>query len=133
LEGHDEISLVTDHAEHMPWASGFFDVVTCVFLMHELPPRVRRAVAAQIVRVLAPGGTAVICDSAQYGDGSDIKGLLDAFPRAYHEPFYKGYLRDDLARQLTDAGLETQEVRPALLSKVVVARKPLRTRLRAVS
>jgi len=132
LAGHDGVALVADDAENMPWASGFFDVVTSVFLMHELPPRVRRRVACEIARVLAPGGTVVICDSAQYGDGADVKGLLDAFPRAYHEPFYKGYLRDDLGRLLVDAGLEVEATRPALLSKVVVARKPVRTRLRSV-
>ena len=39
-----------------PSPTAEFDVVTCIYLFHELPPQVRRAVAAEIRRVLRPGG-----------------------------------------------------------------------------
>ena len=39
--------------------------VTCVYLFHELPADVRRAVAAEMLRVLRPGGLLVLVDSIQ--------------------------------------------------------------------
>jgi len=38
-------------------------VVLCVYLFHELPPAVRRAAAAEMARVLKPGGLLVLTDS----------------------------------------------------------------------
>ena len=58
------IRLVEGAAEAMPFADGEFDVVTCIYLFHELPPRVRRAVAAEIGRVLRPGGTVIFVELA---------------------------------------------------------------------
>ena len=39
--------------------------MTCVYLFHELPGDVRRAVAAEMMRVLRPGGLVVLVDSIQ--------------------------------------------------------------------
>jgi hypothetical protein len=41
----------------------------------------------------------------------------------YHEPYYKGYLRDDLSAMLGECGFEVVSAEPFLVSKVVVARK----------
>lgn len=88
--------LVEGAAEAMPFDDGEFDIVTCIYLFHELPPRVRRAVAGEIRRVLRPGGTLVLVDSLQSGDEPDYDGMLDSFPAAFHEPYYASYLREDL-------------------------------------
>ena len=37
--------LVEGTAEAIPFADGEFTVVTCIYLFHELPPRIRRAVS----------------------------------------------------------------------------------------
>ena len=58
------------------------DIVTSIFLFHELPPEVRRAVAAEMARVLKPGGLLVFLDSLQMGDRPGWDGLIEAFPRA---------------------------------------------------
>ena len=42
--------------------------VTCIYLFHELPPSVRREAAAEMARVVRPGGMVVLTDSAQFGD-----------------------------------------------------------------
>ena len=55
--------MVEAFAEAMPFAARQFDVVTCIYLFHELPPAVRRVVAGEIRRVLKPGGTLVFVDS----------------------------------------------------------------------
>lgn len=121
-----EVSLVNDNAEAMPWADASFDAVTSVFLFHELPADARRRVASEAFRVVKPGGAFVVCDSAQLADSGDIEPVLYAFPAAYHEPYYKGYLRDDLAAMLAAVGFEVESCEPHLVSKVVVARRPAR-------
>ena len=42
------VRFVEGAAEAMPFADAEFDVVTCIYLFHELPPRIRRAAAAEI-------------------------------------------------------------------------------------
>jgi ubiquinone/menaquinone biosynthesis C-methylase UbiE len=131
LSGAADVSLAVENAEALPFADGFFDAATSVFLFHELPADARRNVAAEAWRVLKPGGRLVVCDSAQLSDSGEIADFLEAFHRSYHEPYYKGYLRDDLATVLAEAGFEVEESAPWLVSKVVVARKPGTARMQA--
>ncbi len=60
--------LVEGAAEATPFAEGEFDLVTCIYLFHELPPPVRRAVAAEIAPRAAagrnPGPASTRCRSA---------------------------------------------------------------------
>jgi ubiquinone/menaquinone biosynthesis C-methylase UbiE len=122
-----DVSLVAENAEQMPFADALFDVVTSVYLFHELPKRARRRVFAEMYRVLRPGGLLVIEDSAQYAESEAIRVFLDRFPEDFHEPFYKDYLRDDLAVALAECGFAVEGVRPCFVAKVVVARKPARS------
>lgn len=110
-------------AENLPFATGAFDVVTNIYLFHELPPTVRPRVAAELARVVAPGGRVVIIDSLQTGDTPSLDGLLELFPQLFHEPYYRSYLTTDIARLFTDAGLEVEASWPAFVSKVHVFRK----------
>ncbi|TMA82079.1 MAG: class I SAM-dependent methyltransferase [Deltaproteobacteria bacterium] len=118
-----DVSLVADNAERLPFRSGYFDVVTSVFLFHELPRPARRAVLAEMHRVLRPGGLLVIEDSAQLGESGELAFFLGRFAAEFHEPFYRDYVRDDLAAAAADAGLRVESVEPHFVSKVVVARK----------
>lgn len=124
LEHVRELSLVAENAEHLPYRDGYFDAVVSVYLFHELPRDARRRVMAEMFRVLAPGGTLVIEDSAQLSDASEIAVFLEAFSREMHEPYYRGYIRDDLARALRETGFEVERVDPCYVAKVVVATKP---------
>jgi ubiquinone/menaquinone biosynthesis C-methylase UbiE len=81
-------------------------------------------------RVLAPGGRFVVCDSAQLADSGALGAVLDGFPAVYHEPYFKGYLRDDLASVMSECGFAVEDSAPHLVSKVVVGRKPPRPRPR---
>jgi ubiquinone/menaquinone biosynthesis C-methylase UbiE len=118
------LSLVVENAEGLPFVDGYFDAVTNVFLMHELPPRTRDRVLAEIHRVLAPGGLFVLADSIQLSDAPLLRRHLEMFPQQLHEPFYGQYIGDDLLARLTRAGFSVREVTQAFLTKVVVASKP---------
>ncbi|MEO0728981.1 MAG: methyltransferase domain-containing protein [Pseudomonadota bacterium] len=115
---------VQANAEALPFETESQDIVTSVFLFHELPPDVRHTVAAEFARVLKPGGTLVFIDSLQMGDRPNWDGLLEAFPVRFHEPYYRQYAIDPLEDIFTKAGLTVAETELAFLSKVVVARKP---------
>ena len=127
-------SLIADNAEAMPFGDAEFDAATTVFLFHELPAAARRRVMREAWRVLAPGGRFVVCDSAQLADSRDLDPVLRRFAAAYHEPYYRSYLRDDLARVMAECGFEVEHAAPHLVSKVVVGRKlhPMRPRRGAV-
>jgi ubiquinone/menaquinone biosynthesis C-methylase UbiE len=114
--------LAQGAAEAMPFAAAEFDVVTSIYLFHELPPRIRRAVAGEIRRVLKPGGTLILVDSLQTGDEPDYDAMLASFPSGFHEPYYASYLREDLD-ELVGPGFAPAERFPAYFSKVVSWRR----------
>jgi ubiquinone/menaquinone biosynthesis C-methylase UbiE len=116
------VRLVEGAAEAMPFADREFDVVTCIYLLHELPPRVRRAMASEIARVVRPGGTVIFVDSLQTGDEPDYDAMLDSFPAGFHEPYYASYLREDLDRLMAPAFIRAGQY-PAYFSKVVAYRR----------
>jgi ubiquinone/menaquinone biosynthesis C-methylase UbiE len=124
LAAWSRVSLVDGAGEALPFRDGRFDVVATVFLLHELPRKVRHAVLAEMTRVLKPGGLLVLMDSLQRGDRPDYEALMDHFPTAFHEPYYDDYTRDDLPRVLTAAGLEPAEPELAYFSKIMAATKP---------
>lgn len=110
-------------AEETGLADASFDVVTAVYLFHELPPNVRKSVAAEIVRLLKPGGVLVQVDTIQYGDEPGFDILLENFPRGFHEPYYDSYCRTDLEELFGAAGLGREEETIAFLTKVKTFRK----------
>lgn len=119
-----EAALAVENAEALPFADGAFDVVTSVYLFHELPRNTRRAVARELLRVVRPGGLVVIEDSAQLAESAEIASALQAFPEEFHEPFYADYLEDDLAALLGEVGFQVESSEPQFVAKVVVARRP---------
>src|SRR4051812_34390582 len=119
-----EVALAVENAEALPFADGAFDVVTSVYLFHELPRNTRRAVAREMLRVVRPGGLVVLEDSAQLAESAEIASPLRAFPDEFHEPFYADYLEDDLAEVLREVGFSVESSEPQFVAKVVVARRP---------
>jgi ubiquinone/menaquinone biosynthesis C-methylase UbiE len=124
LEDIAELTLAVENAEALPWSDASFDVVTSVYLFHELPSNARRNVAREMFRVLRPGGLLVIEDSAQLSESAEIGTALREFPREFHEPFYDKYLDDDLAAMFREAGFVIEATEAHLVAKVVIARKP---------
>lgn len=123
MAGVRPAEFVDGNAETIPLADATQDIVSCIFLFHELPPLVRRRVAAEMARVLKPGGLLVFIDSLQMGDRPGWDGLLEAFPVRFHEPYYRHFTIDDLDGLFTDAGLLPVSTAPVFLSKLMVRRK----------
>ncbi len=123
LDGLRHVDLIAANAELIPLADNSQDVVTAIFLYHELPGKVRRRVTAEIARVLRMGGLFVFIDSLQMGDRPGWGGLLEAFPVRFHEPYFVHYATDNLDAMFSAAGLMHQETSLAFLSKVMVCRK----------
>ncbi len=113
------------NAEETGLPEGSFDIITAVYLFHELPPGARGRVAAEIVRLLKPGGMLVQVDTIQYGDEPGFDILLENFPRGFHEPYYDSYCRTDLKTLFGNAGLECREETLAFLTKVTAFEKPV--------
>jgi ubiquinone/menaquinone biosynthesis C-methylase UbiE len=126
LQDRRNVSFQQANAEALPFADASFDVVTNVYLYHELPNEVRRRVTSEIARVLKPGGLFVFVESLQWGDVEGYDGLLEAFPQRFYEPYYLDYLGDPLAGSdglFARSGLRPAGSYPAFLSKIVVCHK----------
>lgn len=115
--------FVQGAAEALPFPDGGFEVVTSVYLLHELPRAVRHAALGEMARALAPGGLLVAVDSLQRGDRPEYEALMDHFPTAFHEPYYDDYTRDDLGAVLVRAGLTVEGVDLAYFSRILRASK----------
>ena len=115
--------FITGLSENLPFPDKSLDVVSCAFLFHELPPKIRVCTAREIARVLKPGGHFLFVDSLQTGDVPEYDGLLSLFPQLFHEPYYTTYLKEDLADLFGRTGLELTTSMPAFVSKAVAFKK----------
>ena len=116
--------LVQGNAEAMPFAEGSMQAITCVFLLHELPASARQNVINDCFRVLEPGGVLVLADSVQLADSPAFEPVMDNFRRAFHEPYYRDYIGDDINARLTAAGFSGIRAESHLMTRVWSATKP---------
>ena len=110
-------------AEALPFKDGSLDIATAIYLFHELPANIRRAVADELARVIRPGGLFVLVDTLQPGDEPDYDGLLELFPQLFHEPYYSAYLEEDLEALFGSAGFRRAGAETAFLSRVTSFRR----------
>ena len=116
--------FIVGKAEAIPLPDSSQDAVTSIFLFHELPPKIRRRVFTECVRVLKPGGRLVLVNSLQRGDRPDYEGMLELFPQNYHEPYYESYTNEDFCALGAGCGLAYIRTVNAFVSKVMVFDKP---------
>ena len=117
-------AFVPANAEELPFEDASLDVVTSIYLFHEVPPKVRRIIAREFARVLKPGGRLIFMDSLQRGDVENYDRLLEMFPINFHEPYYASYTKEDLSQIFSEAGLAHRMSETHFMSKLVVADKP---------
>ena len=124
LSAYRQVRFIEARAEATGLPDASFDIITAVYLFHELPPKIRLEAAAEIARLLKPGGEFILVDTIQYGDEPGFDPLLEAFPRGFHEPYYDSYCRLDLSAHFAAASLKKGEERIAFLTKATAFRKP---------
>lgn len=113
-------------AEKLPFAAEKFDAVVSVFLFHELPLEVRKAVLRESFRVLRSEGIFAEVDSLQLGDDARMNGVLRRFPANFHEPFYPNYLQHPMEELVAEAGFTAGSRDTGFFSKMVAGQKPAR-------
>ena len=124
LKSWKQVEILHEAAEAMPVEDASQDIVISVFLFHELPPRVRSVVLAEMYRVLKPGGLLIIAESVQFGDYPEMDGLLEYFPHGFHEPYYKGYLSWNVQETCESIGFVPDRRTLAFLTKINSFRRP---------
>eukprot|EP00747_Dinoflagellata_sp_TGD_P164010 gnl/TRDRNA2_/TRDRNA2_183362_c0_seq1.p1 gnl/TRDRNA2_/TRDRNA2_183362_c0~~gnl/TRDRNA2_/TRDRNA2_183362_c0_seq1.p1 ORF type:complete len:569 (-),score=121.94 gnl/TRDRNA2_/TRDRNA2_183362_c0_seq1:49-1755(-) len=120
-------TFVQAAAESLPFEDGSFDAVVCVYLFHEMPAEARAAAAAEMARVVAPGGVVILTDSIQRGDKSSmtIEGAKNF--EKLNEPHYVGYVDTYIPALFTGPGLECDGKWVESATKCLSFRKPEET------
>jgi ubiquinone/menaquinone biosynthesis C-methylase UbiE len=67
-------------AQALPFPNAHFDAVLSTVMLHHLPRRVREQAAAEMRRVLKPGGRVLVVD---FGGNRAKQSLLDHFHRRH--------------------------------------------------
>ncbi|MCE8000797.1 MAG: class I SAM-dependent methyltransferase [Rhodobiaceae bacterium] len=114
------VKFINAPAERMPLEKSSQDIVTATYLFHELPPKIRMQVAAEIARVLKPGGLFVLVDALQTDDQPSFNSLLEFFPVAFHEPYFSTYLEEDFEALFARVGLRPVQGQTGYLTKMEV-------------
>ncbi|MDJ0895781.1 MAG: methyltransferase domain-containing protein [Alphaproteobacteria bacterium] len=117
------VRLIQGMAEALPLPDDSVDILTNVYLFHELPRKVRAATVREFARVLKPGGALIFVDSIQLGDFPAFDPMLERFPVNYHEPYYHDFITQDLSALFEAAQLTVEWEERAFLSKVILCRK----------
>ncbi|MGV6801332.1 MAG: class I SAM-dependent methyltransferase [bacterium] len=122
LRDYRAIDYIQGAAENITLADQSVDMVVTVYLFHELPPKIRQQVLAEIKRVLKPGGLYLNLDTIQYGDIKGLDILLETFPRAFYEPYYESYCNYNWRQEAAKYGFTVENENLGFLTKMTALR-----------
>uniref|UniRef100_A0A061QQE2 Methyltransferase type 11 domain-containing protein n=1 Tax=Tetraselmis sp. GSL018 TaxID=582737 RepID=A0A061QQE2_9CHLO len=105
-------------AESVPMEDSSADVVMSVYMFHEMPRHAQEAAAAEMARVLRPGGLLVLCDSIQRGDRPAFDGRITNFSR-FNEPHYEAFVDADFGGMFEALGMRPYMKNMASSTKVL--------------
>lgn len=100
-----DIRFEQGYAQRLPYPDGSFDRVFSALMLHHLDRATKVAAAAEVARVLRPGGGLHLVDFAGHAHG--LHGFLARVVRSGH---LADNLDDGIPRLLTAAGLDCTEV-----------------------
>ncbi|OBF04966.1 SAM-dependent methyltransferase [Mycobacterium sp. ACS4054] len=101
-----EVRFDSAYAERLPYADGEFDRVLSSMMLHHIAEDAKSAAAAEVFRVLRPGGSLHLVDIG--GEPAAEHGLAARLIRRNHHA--AGNLGDAIPRLLRGAGFECTEV-----------------------
>lgn len=119
----DNIEFITANAENLPFENESLDIISCVYLFHELPRSIRKKVLSEMNRVLKKDGLLVIEDSIQMVESNDIENVIYRFAKEFHEPYYKDYVQNPIEEMIKDSGFAIENSEYHYVAKVVTAKK----------
>ena len=99
-----DISFSLEPAQALPFPDGHFDVAVTTLMLHHLPRKGRQQCAAEMKRVLKPGGRVLAVDFANSAPGK--RGFLAHFRRHGHVDL------PDIVNLLREAGLNVVDSGP---------------------
>ena len=124
----ENIRYVHGNAEHMAgslFPAESFDVVSCQFILHELPPQPTQKIMEECLKILKPGGVLFLVDNDQKSD------VIQNLPPAIFtlmkstEPHSDEYYAWDQERCLHDVGFVDIKTTPSdPRHRLILARKP---------
>lgn len=126
FRGRDATFLQMNAEQLSPGWTGRFDVVTNIWLFHELPQDALDRATAEMARVLKPSGKLIFMEAIQLADAPPRRRLEKAnerFLEIFNEPYFASYQRLDLPRHFARFGLEVASVSRWNSSKVITAYK----------
>ena len=118
LDGKDEHGLAWQlyqaAGEQLPFADNSFDLVTSYAMFHELPLHASLANLREYLRVLKPGGYAVVGDVKAYHAYNNYERWKNDYWNQVHggDPFWREYASTDLAGIATEAGFAEADKLP---------------------
>ena len=125
LRRYRKVDFVQGDGTNLDFKSETFDAIYSVYVLHELPRPERGALIREAYRALKPGGILALADSIQKDDDPGLNWSLEAFPKVYHEPFYKEYTTSSLEKMMKQVTGQEAQTEMALSTKVVWVQKPL--------
>lgn len=109
--------------EDTSFADGSFDLVTSFIVLHEMPADAIRALFAEALRVLAPGGDMVMSDVTRYADLDKLSAWKADRGATYGgEPHWRSSAQLDFAALALEAGFATAKAE-GIYPHVLIASK----------
>lgn len=91
----DRAEILLGDASHMPYEDNFFDLVTTMMTLHEMPDLIRSKVMSEMIRVLKPNGHMLITDfhpgPIRFPKGWMYKSIALVFEIAAGREHFKNY------------------------------------------
>ena len=108
-EREKSVSFHQALAEDTGFEDESFDLITAIWLFHELPAKVRDQVVTEAYRLLRPGGVFAIMESPPFKnleqDYSKLSSfLLDSTGRRMSDPYIPGFFKEDRVEMFKRGG-----------------------------